>query len=91
MFTTISIVISGTVQGVFYRQSTKEMAKALELTGLVKNLPDGSVYIIASGSKVKLDMLVAWCRKGPPKARVTGIKVEEIALQQFDQFSVERS
>ena len=65
MLQTISITVSGKVQGVFYRQSTKEMATSLGITGQVKNLSDGSVYIIATGTKEQLDKLVDWCRQGP--------------------------
>lgn len=86
----ISITVSGKVQGVYYRQSTKEMAISLGITGQVKNLKNGDVYIIATGVKEQLDKLVAWCRQGPSKANVTGLVVEELPLQQFERFSIER-
>ncbi|MBL7725171.1 MAG: acylphosphatase [Chitinophagaceae bacterium] len=87
---TISITISGKVQGVFFRQNTKEKAISLGITGLVKNLPGGNVYIIASGSTAQLKALVDWCRQGPPRANVTNIVTQEIALQEFNDFSIER-
>ena len=62
MLQTISITVSGKVQGVFYRQSAKEIAKEIGITGEVKNVANGSVYILATGTKVQLDNLVAWCR-----------------------------
>jgi acylphosphatase len=87
---TISITISGKVQGVYFRQSTKEKAKELGLTGQVKNLPDGSVHITATGTKEQLDKLEAWCRKGPSRAVVDNIIIKKLPLQQFEQFNIVR-
>jgi acylphosphatase len=86
----ISITVSGKVQGVWFRQSTREKALILGITGIVKNLADGRVYIIATGSKEQLEKLVSWCRQGPEKARVTGIEVQDISLQQFEGFAIVR-
>lgn len=87
---TISIAVTGKVQGVYYRQSTKEMAISLGVVGQVRNLKDGSVYIIATGVKEQLDKLISWCRVGPSKANITGLVVEELPLQLFENFSIER-
>ena len=87
---TVSITISGKVQGVWYRQSAKEQAQQLGITGQVRNEPDGSVYIIATGTKEKMDQFINWCKKGPPKARVTNIDFKELPLQQFTHFTIER-
>ena len=87
---TVSITISGKVQGVWYRQSAKEQAQQLGITGQVRNEPDGSVYIIATGTKEKMDQFINWCKKGPPKARVTNINIKELLLQQFTHFTIER-
>ncbi len=87
---TITITVSGKVQGVYYRHSTKEMATTLGITGYVKNLVDGNVYIIATGTKEQLDKLAGWCRQGPTKASVAGIEVQESPLLQFDGFSIQR-
>ena len=87
---TISITVSGKVQGVFYRQSTKEKATALGITGSVKNLKDGNVFIVATGTKEQLAELVAWCRQGPPKAKVADVVTMDMALQYFDEFSILR-
>ena len=86
----ISITVSGKVQGVYYRQSTKEMAISLGITGQVKNLKDGSVFIIATGIKEQLDKLVDWCRQGPSKANVISLVIEELPFQEFGKFSIER-
>lgn len=88
---TISITVSGKVQGVFFRQSTKEKASSLGITGIVKNLPNGNVYIIASGTAAQLKTLIDWCRQGPARAKVTGIMTQKIAFQEFNNFSIERS
>ncbi len=90
MLQTISITVSGKVQGVYYRQSTKEIATSLSITGEVKNLANGNVYIVATGKDEQLKKLVAWCRQGPSKARVTGLTVEELPPQPFGKFSIER-
>lgn len=90
MLQTLSIFVSGKVQGVFYRQSTREMAMAIGINGQVRNLPDGRVHILATGTKEQLDQLVNWCRVGPPKARVAGIETVNMPLEHFDRFSIER-
>lgn len=63
-------LVSGKVQGVFYRASTCERALDLGLSGRAINLPDGRVEVIADGDAVALDALEAWLRLGPPAARV---------------------
>ena len=87
---TVSIIVSGKVQGVFFRQSTKELASALNLAGYVKNLPDGSVEIVATGNDEHIDHLIRWCSAGPPKAKVENVKIKELPLKTFDQFLVLR-
>jgi acylphosphatase len=75
----IHAIISGTVQGVFYRASTQNEAKKLDLTGFVRNLPDGSVELEAQGETDEIDRLLEWCRQGPPDSHVTRITSEVIA------------
>lgn len=70
------LLVTGRVQGVFYRQSTKEFAQSLGLAGWVRNQDDGSVAAEAIGPKPELERLIAWCRKGPPSARVDEVSVE---------------
>lgn len=90
MLQTISITVTGKVQGVFFRQSTKETALQLDITGEVKNMDDGNVKIIATGTKQQLDVLIEWCKKGPPKAVVTNVHVKNLPLQEFVCFSIVR-
>jgi acylphosphatase len=87
---TICILVKGKVQGVFYRQSTREKAKELQITGSVKNLPDESVEIIATGGPVQLQQLIEWCRQGPPRAVVIDLNVTPLSLQSFNDFSIIR-
>jgi acylphosphatase len=79
----VNIVITGLVQGVFFRASTLEKAQGLNLSGWVKNQPDGSVEIIAEGERYALEDLVEWCRQGPPGAEVKDV------FNRFDQFKDE--
>ena len=82
------IVVTGIVQGVAYRQSTAMEARRLLLAGWVRNLPDGRVEAMAEGPRARVEALVAWCWRGPPAARVSGVAVSwmEAAgdLQGFD-------
>ncbi len=85
----VQVIVSGEVHGVFFRQSTKELAQKLGLVGWVKNTADGTVEIMAGGEKNKLDQLIAWCRKGPPFAKVEKVKVEwKKNLEDFEDFSI---
>ena len=90
MVQTFVIIVSGKVQGVYYRQSAKQKAVELGVSGFVKNMPDGSVMLIATGSKEQLSALVEWCRKGPPAARVTDVKVLEEEAHHYDGFTISR-
>lgn len=90
MLLTYSITVSGKVQGVFYRQSTKEKALTLGLTGNVMNKKNGDVEIIATGTKEKLDALVDWCHQGPSNAIVKNVIVKEFPLQLFEHFIIHR-
>ena len=71
----VHLVIEGTVQGVFYRASARDKADSLGLTGYVMNLPDGSVEAVAEGKTDSIDEFIAWCRTGPPNARVSDVKI----------------
>lgn len=77
--TAARFLVSGRVQGVFYRASTRERALALGLSGYAKNLPDGRVEVVASGSDADIDALEQWLRQGPPGARVDAVSREACA------------
>ena len=90
MIQTVMVVVSGKVQGVYYRQSTREKALELGLTGTVRNLPDGNVLIHASGPAAAVNQLIAWCRQGPSRAVVNSVQVETIEPAVFLGFTVLR-
>jgi acylphosphatase len=73
---TVHIFVTGRVQGVFFRHSTRERATELGLNGWVRNLPDGRVEIEASGARSQLDLLIVWSGKGPAQAAVDKVEVE---------------
>ena len=72
----VTIIVHGRVQGVFYRDSTMRKARELGLAGTVRNLPDGTVQIVAQGSATALENLIRWAREGPPAAVVSDLEVE---------------
>ena len=65
--------VEGRVQGVWFRESTRQQAERLGLTGYAVNCPDGSVEVLACGADNALDALAAWLREGPPLARVLAV------------------
>ena len=87
----VHLLISGRVQGVFYRASTEAKARELGLGGWVRNLPDGRVEAVAEGPRAMLEQLVAWCHQGPPAARVGHVEpVFSEASGEFGDFSQRR-
>ncbi len=70
-------VVSGKVQRVFFRASTARVAERLGLRGVARNLPDGSVEVLALGAEAALDSLHAWLASGPPLARVEQVTVAD--------------
>lgn len=67
--------ISGRVQGVFFRASTVDEAAARGVDGWVRNSSDGRVEAVFEGEKSAVETMIAWCRKGPPPARVSSVEV----------------
>lgn len=80
------IRVTGKVQGVWYRKSAVQEAWQLGITGYAMNLDDGSVRIEAEGTREALDRFVAWCRVGPPRAKVADVQVSEGPLTGFPVF-----
>ena len=72
----IIIKVYGLVQGVFFRYTTRKVARKLGLTGIVKNMPDGSVYIEAEGAEDQLLELLEFAKQGPKYAKVEDIDYE---------------
>jgi len=85
----IHIIIKGRVQGVFFRAQAKRQAQIFNITGWIKNNPDGSVELIAEGEEDNLNQLQAWCTKGPDIAKVENIKAKQEEYKgEFTTFSV---
>lgn len=84
----LAIKVLGRVQGVGFRYSTQQKAKELNITGIVKNMMDGSVYIEASGAINNLDKFTNWCYKGPRWAFVDSVEITEIDLKEYKGFSI---
>lgn len=87
----IEATVTGRVQGVFFRNSTQEMAQSLGLTGWVKNNTDGSVLLCACGEKTQVEQLIEWLNEGPPLAKVTSVSFyEKKTADIFHEFLVLR-
>ena len=85
----LRIVVSGRVQGVFFRGAAAEQARALEVVGYARNQGDGSVEIVAEGNRHALDILAAWAARGPASARVEDARIEwSEPLGGFDDFRI---
>ena len=85
------ILVSGKVQGVFFRSSTKKKADELHLTGWVRNLDDGRVEAVLEGEQEKVEKMVKWCRKGPTYAIIKDVQViSEDYKGEFKDFSVRK-
>ena len=69
------VVVTGHVQGVFFRNSAQREAQAAGVTGWVRNLPDGRVEAVFEGDPAAVERLVAWAHRGPSKARVVDVRV----------------
>lgn len=83
------ILISGRVQGVFFRSHTQRWAAALKVMGWVRNLPDGRVEAVVEGKKEQIEALIARVREGPPMANVTDTLVSWEDFQgEFDDFRI---
>ena len=74
--TTARFLVSGRVQGVFYRASTRARALELNLSGYARNQADGSVEVVACGTEAALEALQIWLQRGPPAARVERVTRE---------------
>ncbi len=77
MSITRHLAITGRVQGVWYRESMREAAESLGVTGWVRNRPDGSVEAVVQGDERQVALLIEWCRRGPTLARVGDVTVSE--------------
>lgn len=85
----VCAIIRGRVQGVCFRMCACEQATRLGLTGWVRNRQDGCVETVAEGEEAPMDEFLAWCRHGPPHARVTDVDEQySVATGEFDEFTI---
>ena len=84
----VKVTVSGRVQGVFYRASTRDQAQALGLTGWVRNLEDGRVEAWLEGDESAIDQMTAWMRQGPEHARVAQLDQERCQAAGHKDFEV---
>ncbi len=82
------LIVSGKVQGVFFRDNTRKKAMELGLTGYVKNLPDGNVEVVLEGIEYKIKELIDFIKGGPGYAKVTDIRIQKKFPVAFKTFEV---
>ncbi|MEO9320183.1 MAG: acylphosphatase [Nitrososphaera sp.] len=83
------VYVMGTVQGVYFRQNTKEVATRHGVRGWVRNLDDGRVEAVFEGDEASVNEVIEWCRVGPQKAKVEDVSVAfEKYVGEFSQFDV---
>ena len=85
---TVSIHVTGRVQGVFFRKYTIAAAKKFGIVGFVKNTSNGSVYIEAEGSKAVIIEFIKWCHKGSPASKVEKVEITELTLVNYSGFKI---
>ena len=80
--------VTGRVQGVFFRDSTRQVANELGLKGYASNQHDGSVEVVACGRPQALDKLAEWLAHGPPMARVARVETTDVAVADYRKFTI---
>lgn len=70
------VFVRGTVQGVYFRQNTKQVATRHKVAGWVRNLPDGRVEAVFEGDEMDVNEVIEWCHVGPPNAKVNDVSVK---------------
>ena len=84
----LNITVQGKVQGVSFRVTTKAVADQLGIRGMVRNEPNGDVYIEAEAEETLMEMFLEWCNEGPDPARVTAVITEEGEVKNYRNFEV---
>ena len=85
----VNVIVSGKVQGVWFRASTKQKADELGITGWVKNTSDGNVEALFEGLDKNVGEIVDWCKTGPPLAEVKNIRIIRLdPKKDFNDFSI---
>jgi acylphosphatase len=85
----VHVLISGMVQGVWYRASTKDKADEFGITGWVRNTPDGKVEAVFEGEENNIRRMLSWCWDGPEMAKVVDVNISfEDFIDEFDNFKI---
>jgi acylphosphatase len=84
------VLVSGTVQGVYYRANTRETARERDVAGWVQNLSDGRVEAVFEGDPEAVESMVEWCHSGSPAAQVDAVEVEYEEPENVTGFHVKR-
>jgi acylphosphatase len=87
---TLHLLISGRVQGVFFRETSRRLAEKLYITGWIKNTPDGKVEALVTGDEKALNDFVNFCKAGPERAVVDEVKVSKQQKIDFEKFEIIR-
>ena len=82
------VVVSGSVQGVFFRTKTRDRARSLGVAGWIRNVPDGTVEAVFEGDDERVGSMVEWCRRGPSGASVEDVEVEWVEPEAEVGFSI---
>jgi len=84
----IDIRITGRVQGVSFRATTKAVADQMGIRGMVRNEKDGSLYLEAEGDDTLLEVFVEWCNEGPDRAKIENVEVTPGELKNYQNFEI---
>ncbi|TLP73260.1 acylphosphatase [Nesterenkonia sphaerica] len=84
-----SVRVTGTVQGVNFRNSAKRQAEELGLVGWVRNTPDGAVELLIGGDGPAVEALISWCGTGPKRAEVTSVETREASAAELQALPAE--
>lgn len=83
------VIISGRVQGVFFRAETQRAAERIGVTGWVRNLPDGNVEALFEGPRKRVDMAIQWAHQGSPASKVSAVHIAwEEYTGEYDVFRI---
>jgi acylphosphatase len=86
----LNIKITGKVQGVGFRETTKIIANQMSVNGFVRNEKDGSVYIEAEAEGVFLEEFINWCNEGPDRSRVESVEMSDGEVKNYRNFEILR-
>jgi acylphosphatase len=87
---TVHLIISGKVQGVFFRETSRKIAEKLNIKGWIKNIPEEKVEALITGDEKNVSDFIKWCKTGPERAQVKEVIVTKQPETFFDKFEVKR-